>query len=219
MGGVQRFQPWLYDRHNDRRSFPLSHLTPSTRRACRDVCRSWHSQYHCVSRYIPERKPTVLEPVTPPHLIIVASVTNIFDLARLAHTVLTADLQTGTYRLRRLLCQACRIDRTAQRRGGHGAECTTRWSLSRPFPAPNDAPDGLADPLGKGVGGSSAGAVAVVGRSGLRSLGFPRAVVFGCRDRSVSSARPSNRACRSPAHGSPTSFTGGVRPREPARTG
>src|SRR6476620_6424937 len=29
--------------------------------------------------------------------------------------------------------------------------------------------------------------------------------------RSVSSPRPSNRACGSPAHGSPTSFTGGVR--------
>jgi hypothetical protein len=33
---------------------------------------------------------------------------------------------------------------------------------------------------------------------------------------SVSSPSPSNRACGSPAHGSPTSFTGGVRP-EPAR--
>ena len=42
----------------------------------------------------------------------------------------------------------------------------------------------------RGLGGSSAGAVAVVGRSGLRSLGFPWAAVFGCRDRSVSSARP-----------------------------
>jgi hypothetical protein len=37
----------------------------------------------------------------------------------------------------------------------------------------------------------------------------------GC---SVSSPSPSNRACGSPAHGSPTSFTGGVRP-EPARAG
>ena len=37
----------------------------------------------------------------------------------------------------------------------------------------------------------------------------------GC---SVSSPSPSNRACGSPAHGSPMSFTGGVRP-EPARTG
>ena len=36
--------------------------------------------------------------------------------------------------------------------------------------------------------------------------------------RSVSSPRPSNRACGSPAHGSPTPFTGGVRP-EPARPG
>jgi len=36
--------------------------------------------------------------------------------------------------------------------------------------------------------------------------------------RSVSSPRPSNRACGSPAHGSPTSFTGGVRT-EPARPG
>ena len=36
--------------------------------------------------------------------------------------------------------------------------------------------------------------------------------------RSVSSPRPSNRACGSPAPGSPTSFTGGVRP-EPARPG
>jgi hypothetical protein len=35
---------------------------------------------------------------------------------------------------------------------------------------------------------------------------------------SVSSPSPSNRACGSPAHGSPTSFTGGVRP-EPARAG
>jgi pimeloyl-ACP methyl ester carboxylesterase len=38
------------------------------------------------------------------------------------------------------------------------------------------------------------------------------------RSRPVSSPRPSNRACGSPAHGSPTSFTGGVRP-EPARPG
>jgi transposase len=37
----------------------------------------------------------------------------------------------------------------------------------------------------------------------------------GC---SVSSPSPSNRACGSPAHGSPTPFTGGVRP-EPARAG
>jgi hypothetical protein len=37
----------------------------------------------------------------------------------------------------------------------------------------------------------------------------------GC---SVSSPSPSNRACGSPAHGSPMSFTGGVRP-EPARAG
>jgi hypothetical protein len=36
--------------------------------------------------------------------------------------------------------------------------------------------------------------------------------------RSVSNPRPSNRACGSPAHGSPTPFTGGVRP-EPARPG
>jgi hypothetical protein len=35
------------------------------------------------------------------------------------------------------------------------------------------------------------------------------------KPRSVSSPRPSNRACGSPAHGSPTPFTDGVRP-EPA---
>jgi NAD(P)-dependent dehydrogenase (short-subunit alcohol dehydrogenase family) len=38
------------------------------------------------------------------------------------------------------------------------------------------------------------------------------------RARSVSSPRPSNRACGSPAHGSPTPFTGSVRPL-PARPG
>ena len=36
-------------------------------------------------------------------------------------------------------------------------------------------------------------------------------------ERSFSSSPPSNRACRSPAHGSPTPFTDGVRRQEPAR--
>jgi hypothetical protein len=36
---------------------------------------------------------------------------------------------------------------------------------------------------------------------------------------SVSSARPSNRACGSPAHGSPTSFTAGIRLAPPVPVG
>ena len=37
--------------------------------------------------------------------------------------------------------------------------------------------------------------------------------------RPVSSARPSNRACGSPAHGSPTSFTAGIRSSPPGPVG
>jgi transposase len=52
--------------------------------------------------------------------------------------------------------------------------------------------------------------------SGTEEVGWVRG--WRGSSRSVSSPSPSNRACGSPAHGSPTSFTGGVRP-EPARAG
>ena len=69
--------------------------------------------------------------------------------------------------------------------------------------------------------GSSAGAVAMIltvpGVSQTHR-GMPgRPPVHQPSVRSVSSACPSNRACDSPAHGSPTPFTGGVRQRGPAR--
>lgn len=57
---------------------------------------------------------------------------------------------------------------------------------------------------GSGVGGSSAGAVAMVGRFGLRSLGFPWAAVFGCRDRSVSG--PAHRPTTCPNSRRPPQF-------------
>ena len=61
-----------------------------------------------------------------------------------------------------------------------------------------------------------------VGETGLKSLGFPRAAVnrlpyVNTIEHSFSSSPPSNRACGSPAHGSPTPFTDGVRRQEPAR--
>ena len=55
----------------------------------------------------------------------------------------------------------------------------------------------------------------VVGPTAFEFLRFPVRVSH-CRGRdqgvcSVSSSRPSNRACGSPAHGSPTSFAAGIR--------
>src|SRR5674476_328455 len=76
----------------------------------------------------------------------------------------------------------------------------------------NSNPGGATPPENNAV----RAVVAICVRDTLRLVGSGAGAVTLVR--SVSSPRPSNRACGSPAHGSPTPFTGGVRP-EPARPG
>ena len=80
----------------------------------------------------------------------------------------------------------------------------------------------LPAPLGaRRVGSWRGGDVLVLGPEALMPAGFPS----GCptsvalTSRSVSNSRPSNRACGSPAHGSPTSFTAGIRCHPPGPEG
>lgn len=75
-------------------------------------------------------------------------------------------------------------------------------------------------------GGSSAGAVAADRSAGFRpghrggvSQHTDLEPADGRPGHSVSSARPSNRACGFPAHGSPTSFTAGIRSPPPVPPG
>jgi hypothetical protein len=120
------------------------------------------------------------------------------------------------------------IGRSGCRRPAGPAGCRRETSAAPAPPAGNSpAPaasrecrdDGVRPsqtPQPPATGGSGAGAVAVFGGRTRRHddrRGFPRGRSSSCPwpGCSVSSSRPSIRACGSPAHGLPTPFTGGIR--------